>query len=207
MNSAPATVKSCPIPRRLAFVVVKRINPRLRALYGHWWIEVDEQESYGWWPDRRLRIWHWFTGAGGGLNGAGLFRRARPTRDPWHGRIADHSFHPTLHAARTDDEVRAQMRDFAQSYTGGWSWQWPWSRRPTHNCRTFQLALFDAVGIVEDPELLYTHGPGCPVLFPVRQAAWRLWDIYHAGHKVFHRMLIESSSEWWPGVSRFVRSR
>ena len=36
-------------PRSLLWVTVKRDNPTLRDLYGHWWVEAGEQ-SGGWWP-------------------------------------------------------------------------------------------------------------------------------------------------------------
>jgi len=78
--------------------------------------------------------------------------------------------------AGTDEDVLAAIRAFAAAYEGGWRWRWLWSRRPARNCRTFQLDLFRAVGIAEQPALLHTHGSGCPVLFPVRErlARWRL---------------------------------
>src|SRR5713226_3319085 len=41
-----------PVPRRVPFVVVKRMNSRLGDSYGHWWVEIEDAESYGWWPDR-----------------------------------------------------------------------------------------------------------------------------------------------------------
>ena len=184
--------------RPLPFLVVKRTNPRLRQLYGHWWIEMDRVESYGWWPDRPLRVWHWFTGAGGVLNGIGLHRRATPGRDALHRVPADHRFTPVLVVDKTDDAVRREIRAFAATYTGDWRWSWPWTRRPTQNCRTFQQALFTAVGIEESDELLYTHGPGCPVMFPVRRAGWRLRDTlvsWFAGSAPSTR----SRHRWRPG--------
>ena len=81
---------------------------------------------------------------------------------------------------RTDEQVLADIRAFAAAYAGEWSWRWPWSRRPARNCRTFQLELFHAVGIAEQPDMLHTHGSGCPVLFPVRRRASR-WRFGRAG--------------------------
>jgi hypothetical protein len=167
-------------PRELTFIVVKRIDPRLRSLYGHWWIEVDRRESYGWWPDRRLRAWHWFTGTGGVLYGIGLVRRARPDRDGYHRAPADHRFHPLLALDKTDEQVRAEIRAFAQAYRGGWRWAWPWSLatggRPEHSCRSFQDELFHTVGLIEPQGLLHTRGAGCPFLFPARSLCWRSLD-------------------------------
>lgn len=171
-----ALLRLDPVPRPLPFVTVKRTGPRLREPYGHWWVEVGRAESYGWWPDRPLRLRHWFTGTGGCLNGAWFNKHASSTRDSLHRVAADHSFHPLLVVDQTDEDVLAAIRAFAAAYEGGWRWRWPWSRRPARNCRTFQLDLFRAVGIAEQPALLHTHGSGCPVLFPVRErlARWRL---------------------------------
>ncbi len=175
-------VSACPstTPRELTFVTVKRTGPRLREPYGHWWVEVGRKESYGWWPDRPLRLRHWFTGTGGWLNGTWLSSHASPTRDALHRVPADHRFHPLLVVDRTDEQVLADIRAFAAAYAGEWSWRWPWSRRPARNCRTFQLELFHAVGIAERPDMLHTHGSGCPVLFPVRRRASR-WRFGRAG--------------------------
>jgi len=109
------------------------------------------------------------------LNGTWFNAHASPTRDALHRVPADHRFHPVLIADKTDEQLRADIRAFAAAYAREWSWRWPWSRRPARNCRTFQLELFHAVGIAEQPEMLHTHGSGCPVLFPVRRrvARWR----------------------------------
>ncbi len=37
-------------PRQLSWVEVKRDACRVGHTYGHWWIELDGKESYGWWP-------------------------------------------------------------------------------------------------------------------------------------------------------------
>jgi hypothetical protein len=47
----------------------------------------------------------------------------------------------------------------------------------TH-CHTFQLDLFTAVGLTEGPDLLYTRGPGCPFMYLVRRAGWKLQDAF-----------------------------
>lgn len=159
--------------RTLTFLTVKRTGPRLFSPYGHWWIEAG-MESYGWWPDRPLRLRHWFTGTGGCLNGTWLNRHASPTRDALHGVPADHRFHPMLIRDKSDEQVRRDIRAFAQAYQGNWGWQWPWSNRPVQNCRTFQLDLFAAVGLAEPPGLLFTHGSGCPFIFPARRLGWSL---------------------------------
>ena len=169
------------VPRVLPFVTIKRIDPRFPSTWGHWWIEVDDQESYGWWPlPCPLGLRRALTGTRGTINGLGARTDGTPTRDPYHGDEPDHCFHPTLVVAKSDDQVRADIRAFASNYVGAWHYQWWWLPRPPQNCRYFQWELFDAVGLVEEPEYLYTHGPGCPFMYPLRSATWRAQDIIAA---------------------------
>ena len=157
------------VPRWLTFVTVKRNVPLTARAYGHWWVELGA-ESYGWWPAcARLRFLDTVRGVPGVLNGVGVIDGGTPTRDPNHGQLADYEFHPLLVVDRSDDEVRAAVRAFAQGFHG----EWRWSVRPTMNCRLFQLALFDAVGLVDGYGNYHTRGTGCPALAPVRRAADR----------------------------------
>lgn len=161
------------------FLQVKRINPRFRRTYGHWWVEVDGVESYGWWPSRSpVGMRGLLFGLPGTLNAQGVLAEGTPTRDPYHGDEADHAFHPLLVADKDGDVLREQIRAFAAAYEDVWRWQWWWSSRPTRNCRSFQDDLFAAVGLVEHPRLLYTRGPGCPFMYPLRQARWRGEDAW-----------------------------
>ncbi|MGI8692947.1 MAG: hypothetical protein ACR2JK_08615 [Geodermatophilaceae bacterium] len=165
------------VPRVLAFVVVKRNNPRMREAYGHWWVELDGEESYGWWPLRRLTLPRLLFGTPGSLNGVGrAHHQGTHVRDPYHGDVADHRFHPRLVVAKSDEQVRSEVRAFAQSYRGRWRWEWWWSRADARHCRTFQQDLFAAVGIEEGGDLLHTRGQGCPFLYPIRGVGWRLLD-------------------------------
>jgi len=165
-----------PVPRVLTWMVVKRIDPRLWDTWGHWWIEFGE-ESYGWWPSPCPMGWRAaMLGTGGVLNGIGTTNGGTETRDAYHGEEPDHQFHPTLIVDKSDDELRADIRAFARSYVGGFCWQWWWLRQPAENCRTFQDGLFEAVGLLEAPEYLYTRGSGCPFMFPFRQLKWGVID-------------------------------
>ena len=159
---ALAAVRRPPAPRTLQFVTVKRINPRVGDTMGHWWIELDGIESYGWWPARRpvgLRVF--LFGSKGTLNGGRVFADGRPSaRDPHHLDAATHEFHPRLLVRKSDRQVRAEIRTFAESFDS----KWRRSARPTtRDCRRFQLALFEAVGL-DDSEHLHTRGRGCPFL-------------------------------------------
>jgi hypothetical protein len=165
------------VPRLLTWAVVKRIDPRLLNTWGHWWIELDGEESYGWWPSPCPMGWRAaLLGTGGCLNGIDGDSGGTPTRDAYHGDEPDHWFHPTLIADKTDQQVRAEIRAFAHSYVGGFRWQWWWLRDPAENCRTFQDAMFEAVGLLEEPEYLYTRGSGCPFMYPFRCVKWRTVD-------------------------------
>lgn len=159
---ALASLRRRPVPRTLAFMTVKRINPRVGDTLGHWWIEMDGVESYGWWPARRpvgLRVF--LFGTEGILNGGRVFADGRPSaRDPHHRDAAQHEFQPRLLVRKSDRQVRAEVRYFAARFGS----EWRWSPRPTtRDCRRFQLALFRAVGLADD-EHLHTRGRGCPFL-------------------------------------------
>lgn len=160
LADALRSLRRPPVPRPVSFLVIKRTNPRAGSL-GHWWIEIDGAESYGWWPSRRVLGWLAFiVGTRGALNGT----RRRPVRrlvDPHHLDEADHAFHPTLVVRKRDLRVRADVRRFAHRYRGDWRWR---AAPSTADCRTFQLRLLDAVGLVEGHANLHTRGGGCPFM-------------------------------------------
>lgn len=163
--------------RVLTFLTIKRINPRFRKTYGHWWVEVDGVESYGWWPARvPVGLRGLLIGLQGTLNGLGATNGGSRTVDPYHGDEADHAFHPTLLADKTDEQVRQEIREFSWAYSNIWQWQWWWQDRPTRNCRTFQEDLFAAVGLVEGDDNLHTRGPGCPFMYQLRRTGWAISD-------------------------------
>lgn len=157
-------------PRVLEFVLVKRNLPLVGRSYGHWWLEIDGSESYGWWPGRSpLRTRDVLCGGPGVLNG-GPAEPGGGWCDPNHGLVADYEFHPMLMATRSDDDVRDAIRLFATTFAG----EWRWSLRPTMNCRLFQLALFDSVGLVDGTGHYASRGSGCPILAPIRRLTARL---------------------------------
>ena len=183
----PLLCGSLPVPRVADTITVKRNIALAGRSYGHWWIEFDDEESYGWWPSRSVRLDQLFRGVPGALNGIGLHPDALPTRDPNHGLPADFEFHPVLVDDHTDEELRDRIRCFARSFEGGWRW----STRQTMNCRMFQLALFDAVGLVDGTGNYHTRGTGCPALAPLRRTVGSLsgrrrWplNLPHPGHRV-----------------------
>jgi len=181
------------VPRVARFATAKRNTPLAGRSYGHWWIELNEEESYGWWPSRPLRFRDLFRGVPGVLNGVGRHPDATPTRDPNHGLPGDHEFHPVLVSPLTDGQVCDGIRSFALGFEG----EWRWSTRPTMNCRLFQLAMFDAVGLVDGTGNYHTRGSGCPVLATVRRTASRL-----SGRRRWPRNLIRPGERVPSFVSR-----
>ena len=167
-------------PRTLLWVTVKRDNPTMRDLYGHWWVEAGD-ESWGWWPRavpvglRQLAL-----GTQGVLNGTGLIGRTGTwSRDAQHGQPAAHAFHPVLVEAVPETEVAARLRDYAHAYAG--EWRWAWTRRSEHDtCRSFQDGLLQAAGLTEGLEHLASRGSGCPFLYHPRTLLWRVQDLLDA---------------------------
>jgi hypothetical protein len=149
--------------RRIPSIVVKRYEIKWGALwkehvkgkpdptvdsYGHWWIEIDGAESYGWWPIKRLEgLKETIKGVGGELNGRTAFGGTW-TRDPHHGDKGEREFtavfdpYGKLEFGRgrdnpcciaSDEEIKDCLRDFAKKYKGNWSYPWGTS------CRSFQV--------------------------------------------------------------------
>ena len=167
-------------PRTLLWVTVKRDNPTVRDLYGHWWVEAGD-ESWGWWPRAvPVGLRQLARGTEGVLNGAGLIgRKGTWSRDAQHGRAAAHAFHPVLAEPVPDEEVAARLRAYARGYDG--AWRWAWTRRAEHDtCRSFQDGLLRAAGLVEGLEHLASRGSGCPFLYRPRTLLWRAQDLLDA---------------------------
>lgn len=194
-------------PRTLLYVRLKRDNTSWRSLYGHWWLEVDEHESYGWWPAAvPLRAVDLLRGTGGILNGIGLLGlKGTWHRDPNHGLQAMHAFHPTLAVEKPDDQVRREIRCFAHGYRARWRWHWT-SGRSAGTCRAFQDELLASVGLVEDPRHLHTRGSGCPFLYQFRRVPWWFADRLDAasprrslplqGYRVIRRHVRLATARW-----------
>lgn len=161
---------SAPALRVVRFLTAKRNIALAGRSYGHWWVEFDDEESYGWWPSHSVRLDQLFRGVPGVLHAIGLHSDGTATHDPSHGLPADFEFHPVLVKDSTDEQLRGSIREFVASYTGGWRW----STRQTMNCRMFQLAMFDAVGLVDGTGNYHTRGAGCPALAPVRRTVSQL---------------------------------
>ncbi len=135
-------VVPCPKRRQITTIVIKRKDIIWMAgegedKYGHWWLEINGTESYGWWPKEPVSgAYDTLAGVDGELNGQSNFG-GTATKDPHHGDTADTTFNPWIEAddARTDTEIHQCLRDFASAYSGSWAW------RPGdygQNCHSFQ---------------------------------------------------------------------
>lgn len=175
--AAPAAPTTYGAPRSLLYMTVKRNNTSWRALYGHWWVELDDAESYGWWPvSVPLRLRDLVRGTDGVLNGVGLLgMKGSWSRDPNHGQPAVHAFHPVLQVVKSDEQVRHEIGRFARAYRTRWRWHWS-LRRHAGTCRGFQDDLFAAVGLTDGDGQLHTRGSGCPLMYQVRRPRWWLAD-------------------------------
>ena len=142
----------------LSFVNIKRmqiknIAPGTGAVeYGHWWTEVGQSESYGWWPKKTVNLGTTLTGVPGALN-QDESAPVVPSKDPHHGDPADLEYHPMIKTDKTNlveikKETRDKVRDFAKGYSGTWRW----TLGGGQNCHTFQEALMKSVGLKEPDE-------------------------------------------------------
>ncbi len=102
-------------------------------LYGHWWVEIDGKEAYGWWPDGQVSFKKTIQGVDGILNWG-------DDQDPHLGDSGNEEFSPVIDAddPRTTDEIIACIRNFANSYAATHpKWSYP-ARGNMGNCHTFQ---------------------------------------------------------------------
>jgi hypothetical protein len=133
-------------------VVFKRKHISLKSgddKYGHWWAELNSTESYGWWPDRYVGIWDTLTSVPGILNGQPPAPfGGTPTRDPHHGQSAEdeHQMFIKSHDQTISEALQA-IRDFANSYSGTWSW--PFGK----NCHSFQTSMAGSTKLTYEKDI------------------------------------------------------
>ena len=177
VDPGPDVATTYGAPRSLLYVKIKRDNTSWRILYGHWWLELGDDESYGWWPATiPLRARDLVLGTDGVLNGVGLLgMKGSWSRDPNHGQPAVHAFHPVLQVVKSDEQVSQDIRRFARAYRTRWRWHWS-SRHHAGTCRGFQDDLFTAVGLSDGDGQLHTRGSGCPFMYQARRPGWWLAD-------------------------------
>ena len=122
------------------------LDPSKRE-YGHWWIEVGPDESYGFWPEQPVGgLLETVLGVPGKVNRGSFSPNAR--RDLHHGeQSSDGSlaeFDVLAPVGIDADQLLEQVRDFANAFDARWAW--PATRWTGENCHTFQeklLSRFD----------------------------------------------------------------
>jgi hypothetical protein len=137
---------SLPVRRILMTVVLKRIHigDQLKpdAIAGHWWTEIDQEESYGWYPAKRPDpLWKGITGVPGRLNGS--IGEGTPTTDARHGQKAGEMFHPRIVNGSSAATVKECIRTFAKGYSGTWSYP------GGQNCHSFQVGMMTHCGMIK----------------------------------------------------------
>jgi len=125
-------------------ITVKRNHIHLSGddKYGHWWTELGTDESYGWWPKNPVGLTETLGGTEGELNGQTSFG-GTPTKDPHHGDAGEEVFKVVIKNGKTEDEVKQEMRNFANAYSG----EWRWTFGAGQNCHTFQNAMLKNSGV------------------------------------------------------------
>lgn len=142
------------VRRVLTTVVMKRIHPagRLKAVggdkseleYGHWWVEVDGSQSFGWWPASSVSVKGTLFGVKGVVNemkGAG----GSATRDPHHGDPADEEFSPSVLNGKSAADIKKSIADFSIGFSVkyGSTWRWPGK----YSCHNFQEQMMKDLGL------------------------------------------------------------
>ena len=88
-----------------------------RDIYGHWWYELSDGSSYGWWP----------CGRGSNLTGRpGCVNLHQGDKDPHGGKRSDWDIHPSVLDCGGDCETACKdkekcLKKFARDYSGNWS--------------------------------------------------------------------------------------
>ncbi len=106
--------------------------------YGHWWIEIDGKESYGWWPKEPVVLIDTLFGVDGELNGQSYWG-GTSTLDPHHGDRSAGVNAFDVYGTVSKDAAATAIRNFATSYSG--SWRWPVGQ----NCHSFQEQLLGEI--------------------------------------------------------------
>jgi RHS repeat-associated protein len=161
-------VKKKPIRwTKIYYSDVKKMNVA-DDLYGHWWIEI-ENESYGWWPIKKVGFWETLVGVPGEVNGISTFGGSS-TRDPDHGQVPDVMYHPwrnvgLLKSNRlwygplkgdscrcvNEDDIKKCIRDFALKFSriNGETWSYPFGNG--NNCHDFVEKVLAACCLKDRP--------------------------------------------------------
>jgi hypothetical protein len=144
------------VRRVLTTVVMKRIHIQglVRAAvgdksqleFGHWWVEVDGAQSYGWWPADHVSIGGTFRGVPGVVNRM-KGTSGTATRDPHHGDPGDEEFSPRVLNGKSAAANKLMIGAFAGTFAAkfGSTWRWPLK----YNCHSFQEQMMRDCGFTK----------------------------------------------------------
>ena len=122
---------------------VCRIDPVFSEReYGHWWIEVGQDESYGFWPEKPVGgLLDMLLGVPGAVNPPDF--SPSPRRDLHHGEQSSDGqlaeFDVWVPMSTDLTTLLPKVRDFAKQFVAKWAW--PATRWTGENCHTFQEKL------------------------------------------------------------------
>ena len=151
MSQPPAV----PNHKKLASWTACRIDPVFsldprRREYGHWWLEVGESESYGFWPDAPVGgVVQTLRGVSGAVNARNFC--PNPRRDRHHGDRGAGIHEFDVWAPDGVDEVDLLVR--ARAFADGFLARWAWPATPLtgENCHSFQEKLLKALSLRVTP--------------------------------------------------------
>lgn len=155
LDTGEAATLSLRVKRVMLSVTIKRdhirglfyalIGQKGKTEYGHWWIDIDGIESYGWWPAIGAPGLTALMGVPGQLNGM-LHSPGTATQDLHHPDSGDEEFHPLVINGSSAAAVKDCIRTFAHGYSGTWSW--PWGQ----NCHSFQEEMMEHCGLARESD-------------------------------------------------------
>ena len=145
--TAPVQQKSSGTGTAMPSIVLKRKHIHLgqEDKYGHWWVELNKRQSYGWWPKYGVGLKDTLLGTEGELNGQTSFGGSA-NRDPHHGDPADEELGvECTDPTKTEADVTRDIISFAKGYSGEWRWTFGFGQ----NCHTFQKSMLAATSLKE----------------------------------------------------------
>ena len=121
---------------------VFHLNPEKRQ-YGHWWIEISEDESYGFWPYGPVSgLRDTLFGVKGEVNAPAFC--PSPTEDLHHGDTTKNSKSlREFDVWAPDDTDEHDLANAVRSFAGQFRARWAWPATPLtgENCHSFQDKL------------------------------------------------------------------
>ena len=138
--------------RQVSSVCVKRLHPRVRPFdIGHWWFELGDDESYGWWPEHGITRTDFVLRreVPGILNGSVTL--AVLSIDGKHGVDGDEEFYPLVAKddRRSNLQIMECLRGFAREFGNKNKPIYKWGQ----DCHTFQEEALSHCDLIIPPHI------------------------------------------------------